>query len=707
LTNKSRKNNVSYPRFISCALEVLLGSNYTQDEKLRSPLTILSNSNFSKDPSKVNPIELTASMIDVNNRETSVSPFPFSVKKKKVKSQTVTSTLPKSQGPEALGILFKKRNKPKSKKTTPETQVTPPVCQQRILRKPNQAAIKGYYKENVDHRDQTNKLDKETMKTIDNISKARIDERTKLLKALNRVSKTLDADSALKEEMKHMAESHNTTSGNLSMAMPFPLSALGATGRLLGSSGGVMSITGPDDDLMILVLGLETRNSRVILVSGGLEENLINLFSRLGLVIGIIFDIGITLDALASSSLTVSVPTSSGFFIVVTICIGSPLVAAIKGYYKENVDRRDQTNKLDKETMKTIDNISKARIDERTKLLKALNRVSKTLDADSALKEEMKQMAESHNTTSGNFSSFTELLNNAKLLEILTKMDVFQSTLNTLITTIKKPKDVGTETVKEELASASKAIPISNVILITRPNLENRLIQFSSRPPLTNTTLEFLVSKPKTEIIRSSSGPVIDMTPPEEPESLPVAPKADRGKGIATDDIQEPTRKLVPTLREVHKEEKIKKVAKEVKLLAMSKPELIKVVDKEASNVRIDPKVKRQMKLRKKRLKQYMWTTSNRLKPEPIIDVKIHLNIKPVVLAVYRGNDRRNFDVHNPFKFADFRDTELDELGPIIEKKKNRIVGVLMISLGKRYERLKKIHKDLGIQSAHPAHAQA
>nr|GFD09063.1 hypothetical protein [Tanacetum cinerariifolium] len=110
-----------------------------------------------------------------------------------------------------------------------------------------------------------------------------------------------------------------------------------------------------------------------------------------------------------------------------------------------------------------------------------------------------------------------------------------------------------------------------------------------------------------------------------------------------------------------------------------------------------------QEKLKSKRVK----LEALGLKPEPIIDVKIHLNIKPVVLAVYRGNDRKNFDVHNPFKFADFRDTELDELGPIIEKKKNRIVGVLMISLGKRYERLNKIHKDLGIQSAHPAHAQA
>ncbi|GJW37785.1 hypothetical protein Tco_0060705 [Tanacetum coccineum] len=58
-------------------------------------------------------------------------------------------------------------------------------------------------------------------------------------------------------------------------------------------------------------------------------------------------------------------------------------------------------------------------------------------------------------------------------------------------------------------------------------------------------------------------------------------------------------------------------------------------------------------------------------------------------------------------KFADFGITELDELGPIIENKKNKIVDELMISLGKRYERLNKILEELGIQSALLAPVQA
>ncbi|GJW31329.1 hypothetical protein Tco_0051361 [Tanacetum coccineum] len=83
------------------------------------------------------------------------------------------------------------------------------------------------------------------------------------------------------------------------------------------------------------------------------------------------------------------------------------------------------------------------------------------------------------------------------------------------------------------------------------------------------------------------------------------------------------------------------------------------------------------MEPRKKRLEQYMWTTSSRLKLEPITDVKIHPNSKPALLTIYRGNDRRNFDVHNPFEFADFGVTE--------------------------YERLRKIPEEIRIQSALPA----
>ncbi|GJZ65449.1 hypothetical protein Tco_0622145 [Tanacetum coccineum] len=126
IVNKSGLKYVSYPIFISCALQVLLGSDYTQDEKFGFLLGILSNSNFTKDASKVTDIELMTHMIAVNNQKDSVSPLPLAAKPKKWKSQTVTPTLPKSLGLEVPGELSKKSKRPKSKKPPTKTKVTPP-----------------------------------------------------------------------------------------------------------------------------------------------------------------------------------------------------------------------------------------------------------------------------------------------------------------------------------------------------------------------------------------------------------------------------------------------------------------------------------------------------------------------------------------------------------------------------------------------------
>ncbi|GKB57436.1 hypothetical protein Tco_0913622 [Tanacetum coccineum] len=110
---KSRQNYVSYPRFVSCGLEVLLGLEYSQDEKFGSLPNVLSPLNFTRDPSEVIPIELRASMIAVNNLESAVTPLPFlEMKKKREKSQTMSQPTPNIQGPEASKAVPQKRKKP-------------------------------------------------------------------------------------------------------------------------------------------------------------------------------------------------------------------------------------------------------------------------------------------------------------------------------------------------------------------------------------------------------------------------------------------------------------------------------------------------------------------------------------------------------------------------------------------------------------------
>ncbi|GJU57566.1 hypothetical protein Tco_1235332 [Tanacetum coccineum] len=68
-------------------------------------------------------------------------------------------------------------------------------------------------------------------------------------------------------------------------------------------------------------------------------------------------------------------------------------------------------------------------------------------------------------------------------------------------------------------------------------------------------------------------------------------------------------------------------------------------------------------------------------------------------MTVFRGTEKRNFDVHNPFNFGDFGVTEWDALREIILKKKNKVVQDLMNSLSKRYEKLSITLDELGIRS--------
>ncbi|GJW90017.1 hypothetical protein Tco_0167570 [Tanacetum coccineum] len=154
-------------------------------------------------------------------------------------------------------------------------------------------------------------------------------------------------------------------------------------------------------------------------------------------------------------------------------------------------------------------------------------------------------------------------------------------------------------------------------------------------------------------------------------------------------------------LRTAHMEleERKEKAAQEAKLLAFSNPELIKVVTNVATKAGVDPKALQILK--KKRIDQYRWTTT--FEPERITNIHIYPNTKHVIITVYMDNDKRNFDVHKPFRFGDFGVTELDELGAIIPKKKNKVVEELMTSFQKKYERLKLILEEIGITPSLPA----
>nr|GFD26331.1 hypothetical protein [Tanacetum cinerariifolium] len=182
-----------------------------------------------------------------------------------------------------------------------------------------------------------------------------------------------------------------------------------------------------------------------------------------------------------------------------------------------------------------------------------------------------------------------------------------------------------------------------------------------------------------------------------------ATPKIDKGKGISIEYDDDPLKKLVKassivrpdpdepiivefiingrivylTEQEIQdyrdKKEQIKKAEEEARLNAISKPEVIKVVRKEAKKIGIHPKeaistkagelykkaqdaehevlkrqhtkkVRKSLELRNHKYDSYIWTVSNKLKPKPkpITDIKIHPKTKPVVITVYKGTNERN-----------------------------------------------------------------
>nr|GEU78124.1 hypothetical protein [Tanacetum cinerariifolium] len=159
-------------------------------------------------------------------------------------------------------------------------------------------------------------------------------------------------------------------------------------------------------------------------------------------------------------------------------------------------------------------------------------------------------------------------------------------------------KKAESDKAKEE---STRAVLISTVRLITRPNPEVALIESLSRPPLTDPILEILVPQQTTSVTQRDE------------------------TGIATDEqLKSNTKKLVPASK--------------------TKTKVIKVIQEGAE--------------------------------------KIRLNHKTIVSAQAGSS---------PFKFTDFGVTGLDELGPIIQKKKNTIVKDLMISLEKRKRKHMKL----------------
>ncbi|GKE36485.1 hypothetical protein Tco_1459890 [Tanacetum coccineum] len=345
------------------------------------------------------------------------------------------------------------------------------------------------------------------------------------------------------------------------------------------------------------------------------------------------------------------------------------LMASIEGYYKENVDHRDQTDTLVQSIMNYLDKNSTKRAD----LLKALNRVTKTLKFvqedikdDPALNKKVFEATEAYTKNSTNL---TKLLTLVKSFDFHGLMSIVKYLKATALTIERSQADIQTEvsslrqdisyikSMMTEIYQAFKEPPShtkgenDDIKADKEDDAIQRLIPISMFRPLirVNPELEAMTSPSTVKLVDI----ILEI----------LSFKPDVRKRIATDEVEEPTKKLAPASNVIRPDPD--EPVRVPYMINGKMTEVIKVVQEKAEKIGLDPKT--------------------------------------IVSAKAGEKFKKAQDVHSPFKFSDFEVTKLDELGPIIQKKKNTIVKDLMTSLGKRYERLKKIPEELGIQSTLPA----
>ena len=84
-TGKSRQKLMSYPRFISCVLQDLLGVEYVRPDVVGFTHDVLHKANYSRDPTEVTEVALTTYMLNATQGADKVSPIPSPSKKEKKK----------------------------------------------------------------------------------------------------------------------------------------------------------------------------------------------------------------------------------------------------------------------------------------------------------------------------------------------------------------------------------------------------------------------------------------------------------------------------------------------------------------------------------------------------------------------------------------------------------------------------------------------
>ncbi|GKE27092.1 hypothetical protein Tco_1442476 [Tanacetum coccineum] len=284
------------------------------------------------------------------------------------------------------------------------------------------------------------------------------------------------------------------------------------------------------------------------------------------------------------------------------------LKASIEEYYDENVAYINQTDKLVESTMSTIDKSSTTIKD----LYKGMNVITKLLkDINTAVKDD----PATNKKIDKSIDTFAKISTNTTEVRSLIK-DIDFSTLQSTV------KDLQAHALKQEKVSAAWTMQDTLEIKSMMMEIYQAFKGQSSLAPSSSVTPTLVL----TNIPANIKGENATNTATEEPHSYTEGETEDPKIAIPISSIQptesdeDPSKKLVPASTIVRpdpdeevkvpymingkmcyltdtemqaymeKEEKLRKAAEEARLLAISKPEVIKVVQKEAKKIGLDPK---------------------------------------------------------------------------------------------------------------------
>ncbi|GJR18010.1 hypothetical protein Tco_0966537 [Tanacetum coccineum] len=732
----------------------VLGGNYSSTKQVNSIHQLLAYSLITRtevdigeiiysdlDPPKVTDIELTVHMIVVNNRKDSESPPPLVAKPKKGKSQTVASTLPKSQGPEDFRALSKKRKKPKSKRPPTKTKESPPKPTEGSEQshsvssgtgtRQSKPLPEGTATHPKDSGGNKQPLDRDITSTTSNEGTAKTTPRPEGLLG--------DKDSGVNIPPADMEPIHTPVADPSRTGAKYQVDETQSTRlryrSLTKNKGKTSSEVKPDTkplklqtyvDIQAFLLSddeldKDSDEEEVLAAGDDIDEDPQDdkefrtpspkqiILNRLMKMSRVLFNRITKKQWEQHEEAAVSY---------------ADLKASIDQYYDENIAHRDQTDKLVEASMSSLDR-SSITISDFYKGLNVITQllkdISNAVKDDPATNQKLNEATETFARISSNVTKVLSLVKGFDFSTLLSAVKSFQdravkqeeASIAWMKSSTNMAWNLGSRMTGVELSQTALKREISSLMQDTseiKSMMSKMYAAFQGQPilaPSGSVTPTLALTDVQANVEGENANTTTTEEPPSHTEGETEEPRlAIPISLISSIELVKASSIVLPGPDEPEEAEKIRldpKATKGAKAGEMFK----KAQDAEHAVLKRQhtEKVRKSLELRKHKYDSYMWTVSSRLKPEPITDIKIHPKTKPMVITVYRGTDGRNFEVHEPFLFGAFGIFELDELREIIPNKKNAVVKDLINSLSQRYERLKKIPEELGIHYALPAPA--